>query len=73
MCGDFLKQKKTDSSTARRSPMFFKKVINMLYKTEHNETQHKHTISQSPSKKCPFKSHDVPTAQGLLWFRENRI
>ena len=45
----------------------------MLYKTEHKETQQKQTISQSPSTKWPFKSHDVPTAQGLQWFRENRL
>jgi hypothetical protein len=50
-----------------------KKRIKMLYKTEHKETQRKQKISKSPSKKWSFKSHDVPTAQGLLWFRENRV
>ena len=38
---------KTEGSTARRLPMFFaKKVIKMLYKTEHNETQQKQKIWQ---------------------------
>ena len=45
MCGDFIK--KTEGSTAGRLPMFFeKKVIKMLYKTEHNETQQKQKIWQ---------------------------
>ena len=36
---------KTEGSTAGRLPMFFeKKVIKMLYKTEHNETQQKQKI-----------------------------
>jgi hypothetical protein len=65
---------KTEGSTARRLPMCFekKKMIKRLYKTEHNETQQNQKMSQSPSKNDLFKSHDVPTARGLLWFRENQ-
>ena len=68
---------KTEGSMAGRLSMFYeknkrKKKINMLYKTEHKETQQKQNISQSPSKRWPFKSHDVPTAQGLIWFREKK-
>ena len=45
---------KTEDSTAGRLPMFvWTKVIKMLYKTEHNETQQKQNICQSPSKKWP--------------------
>ena len=45
----------------------------MWYETKHKETQRKQTISQCTSKKWPFKSHDVPTAQQLRWFREDRV
>ena len=64
---------KTEGSTAGRLPMVFEqKVINMLYKTESNETQQKQNIIQSPSKKWAFKSHDVPMAQGLQCLREDQ-
>ena len=45
----------------------------MLYKTEHNETQQKQKMSQSPSKKRPFKKHEVQTAQQLVWFQEKQV
>jgi len=71
MCGDFLKKRRAQRLGVYRC--FMNKVIKMFYKTEHKETQPKQQMSQSPSKKWPFKSHDVPTARGLLWFRENRV
>ena len=64
---------KTDSSAAGRLPMVFEKVFKLLYKTKQKEKQRKQTISQSTSEKGCFKSHAVPTAGGLLWFRENRF
>ena len=68
---------KMEGSKAGRLPIFFWKInkymVVILCKTEHKEMQRKQKISQSPSKKWPFKSHDVPTARGLLWFRENRV
>ncbi len=42
---------KTESSTAGRLPFKNKKVIKLLYKTYHKETQPKQQMSQSPSKK----------------------
>ena len=74
MCGDFLKTRKAQRLDVYRC--FWKKKkqkIKMLYKTEHQETQHKHNINQSPSKNDHWKNHDVSTAKGLLWFRENRV
>jgi hypothetical protein len=35
---------KTEGSTAGRLPMFYEKMITMLYKTEHKETQQKHKM-----------------------------
>ena len=54
MCGDFLKNR-----TAQRLGVygcFLKKVINMMYKTRHKETQRKQTISQSTQKNDLLKA-----------------
>ena len=69
MCGYFLKKRR-----AQRLGVYlcFLKKKKGLYKTEHNETQQKQKMNQSPSKKWPYKGHDVPTARGLLWFREKQ-
>jgi hypothetical protein len=61
MCGDFLKKLRAQRLGVYRC--FMKKVIKMVYKPEHKETQPKQQMSQSSSKKLSFKSHDVPTAQ----------
>ena len=71
MFGDFLKKRRAQRLGVYRC--FSKLMIKILYKTEHNETQQKHKISQSPSNKWPLKSHDVPTAQRLPWFCEKQV
>ena len=55
---------KLEGSTDWRLPIFLsKRVINMLYKTWHNEAQQKQSMSKCPSKKCTLKNHGVPTAR----------
>ena len=55
MCGDFLKKRR-----AQRLGVYGcflkKKMMKMLYKTEHNETQQKQKTSQSPSKNDLLKA-----------------
>ena len=46
MCGDFIKKRRAQRLCVYRCFFLKKKVIKMLYKTEHNETQQKQTINK---------------------------